>query len=397
MHKTRKVLIVGGFTFSRGEAGSNYVIGFGKALEAAGFQAEYLAHGRPDDKLREDFRHFTCHVVPRGPEYRGIKAAIVNLSAAEHGLLEWLAGIPVQQYHAVIVYPGGEFPFMGLEKLRKLCANKGWKHAVIVGEWQSFDNFNQLRLHNRIMAVLDSEMQIRVQYKRVANVVSISRFFERYYNTGLCRSVYVPPLVDTSAEKWRCRSRSNGNGRDLRLLFSGGWWRDRLDLMIKAVAQLRREGHPVVLEFLGSDPAEIKTAPGLKELLSSAPQESVHFHGRVPVEQVLPITASADFGVLFRERARWSDACFPSKLAEFQTLGVPMLCNLTSNLDEVLKDGGNALIVPKLTVESFVATVRRALALPQEAKLRMKERSLECAKREFDYRAYSGTLQGFLN
>ena len=152
----------------------------------------------------------------------------------------------------------------------------------------------------------------------------------------------------------------------------------------------------MVLEFLGSKPDDIQRRPALWQTITRAPEGTFRFHGLVPVDQVLPITASADFGVLLRDHAKWAEACFPSKVTEFQALGVPMMCNLTSNLDEVLQDGRNALIVPEATVESFMKTVKRALKLSGTDLQRMKRNSLERAANWYDYRVYGETLGQFI-
>jgi glycosyltransferase involved in cell wall biosynthesis len=126
------------------------------------------------------------------------------------------------------------------------------------------------------------------------------------------------------------------------------------------------------------------------------PKQAVHFYGWIPAENVLSIAAGADFGVLLRDRARWADACFPCKVAEFQALGVPMLCNLTSDLNKALQDGKNSLIVRDVSVAGLVKTVKRALALTPLQKERMRRRSLESAADYFDYRRYVAALRAFL-
>ena len=390
-----KILIVGGFTFSRGEAGSNTVIGYGKALERAGFRVEYLGDHGGSAPIREDFRQFTCHCPPEGRVLRGWKAAIVNLSASENRLLRWLSQVPAQEFRGVAAYPGGDLTAAALARLHRLCLDRGWKLAVIVGEWQGFWQFGGARLHQRVLALVNSEIERRVVNKKIKNIIAISRFLESYYKSSRCNAILVPPIVDCSAPKWDCRPKTSTDKRGLKLLFSGGWWRDRLDLIAKSVSELRDEGHDVVLEFLGSGPEDIGKDPQLRKLVTNAVNGGFRFHGKVPVERVLPITASADFGVLLRDRAKWAEACFPSKLVEFQALGVPMLCNLTSNLGEVLKDGQNALIVPEVSVSAFVKTVKRALALSPAERDHMTQCSLQCAARNFDYRVYSDTLGHF--
>jgi len=391
-----KILIIGGFTFSHGEAGSNVVIGLGRAIEEAGYCVEYLAEDRGGAAVREDFRRFTCHLAPAGPALQGWRSALVNLSASNHSVINWLGHTLVPGVHAVIVYPGGDFQVAALAKLSRLCLARSWKLAVVVTEWQAYWRLDKLKLSHRVLATVDSEIQRRFQYKKIHHVIVISKFLERYYNNSGCHAILVPPLIDASAEKWNCRPPVNSDKRGVKLVFSGGWWRDRLDLMTEAVLQLKNEGHDVVLEFLGPRLDEIEQDPQLLKQMRKAPNGTFRFHGKVPLEKLFPMTSSADFGVMLRERAKWSNACFPSKVAEFQALGVPMLCNLTSDLETPLRDGENALIVPSVSVAALATTIKRALGLTPTERERLRQHSLQCATKHFDYRNYVDPLGEFI-
>ena len=391
-----KILIVGDFSFSRGEAGSNYVIGLGKAIEGAGFRVEYLGEDLDRGTVREDFREFTCHLVQNRRARTGWRATICGLTASDDGLIKWLEQTPAGEFSAVIAYVGSGSTVGFLVRLHRLCLRKGFKLMVVVGEWQRLSQFGSSKLRRLVMATVDSEIQRRLVNKTITHVIAISRFLERYYRNSGCQVIRIPPLVDAQARKWDCRETPTRGGSFVKLLFSGGWQRDRLDLITEAVVRLRNEGHAMVLEFLGCGPEDLESNAGLRSQIRKAPAGTFRFHGRVPVEQVLPITASADFGLMLRDRAKWSEACFPSKVAELQALGVPLLCNLTSDLDEQLRDGENALVVPQVSVAAFVATVKRALALTPSERQRMKQFSLQCAATQFDYRHYSDSLGEFI-
>lgn len=391
-----KILILGSFTFSRGEAGSNYVIGLGKAMVEAGFCVEYLAENREQTAARDDFQGFTCHTTLPGQTRPGWKAAVRNICGSENSLLKWLERRRAGEYHAIVAYPGGDFTSAVLSKLHAICRARDWELAVVVGEWQGFRQLNDSKLRHRVLATVDSEIQRRFVNKKVKNIIAISRYLHRYYQDSGCNAMLVPPMIDTLSEKWQCRPTAEGHKRGVRLIFSGAWWRDRLDLIFEAIVKLRCEGQDVVMEFLGSGVEDLGRNQRLRKQLMEAPEGTFRFHGKVPVEKVLPITASADFGVLLRDRAKWSDACFPSKVVEFQALGVPLLCNLTSNLGEHLVDGVNALVVPRVSLAAFEETVRRAVALSPKERECMKRRSLECAANHFDFRNFSDSLGRFI-
>jgi glycosyltransferase involved in cell wall biosynthesis len=125
-------------------------------------------------------------------------------------------------------------------------------------------------------------------------------------------------------------------------------------------------GCPVSIDYLGASRNNITALPGVGKQLVNSLGDGVFFHGWVPDEKVHEISASASFGILLCDNARWSDACFPSKIPEFFALGVPVLCNLTSDLGLYLKDGHNGVVVSGVDVDAFCAAVEKALSLSRE-------------------------------
>jgi glycosyltransferase involved in cell wall biosynthesis len=123
--------------------------------------------------------------------------------------------------------------------------------------------------------------------------------------------------------------------------------------------------------------------------------DGVHFHGRVPEDQVACVMRSASFGVLLRDEARWSKSCFPSRVPEFSALGVPMLCNLSSDLGSYLKDGQNAILVPEVSVEGFCSALEKALCLSADDFHCMRGQARQMAQR-FDGAAYAESYRELL-
>jgi hypothetical protein len=77
--------------------------------------------------------------------------------------------------------------------------------------------------------------------------------------------------------------------------------------------------------------------------------------------------------------------------------GVPMLCNLTSDLDQTLTDGENALIMPGISVEDCINTINQPLNLSQSQKEQMKAHSLRHAQDYFDNCRHVRLLDEYLN
>ncbi len=394
--KDCRILILGDFTFTNGEAAAHYVIGLGSALNAAGFAVEYLSPFPAEQGICAEFRRYPCHIALEGVSRKGCKHVWSRLIGAGNSIIRWLEERPFEEQYIIIAYPPRLCSTTFLLRLKRLCRKRRWKMIVVVVEWYGFRDRVKGRLHRQLFNLLDCELQLRVANRRIGHIMAVSSYLKRFYERLACAVVRVPPLIDVAAPKWRCASTKNGRSDGLRVLFSGSWKRERLDIAGEAILRLRSEGYDVALECLGFGPEELKGNDLLWRQMTEAPSGAFHFHGRVPVDEVLPITAAADFGILLRDKARWSNACFPSKVPEFQALGVPIMCNFTSDLDHVLKDGENALIVPGASVAEMTTTLRRALNLTSAEKEHLRHSSFCYAGTHFDYRNYVGTLSDFI-
>jgi glycosyltransferase involved in cell wall biosynthesis len=391
-----KILILGDFSLSTAQ-GAHVGLALAKPLTAAGFTIELLASHLDEAGIRDDLREYTSYVAPDVQLDSRWRLFWARLSGSGNGRIQWLEKAQAEDFCAVIAYPESVWSVGFLFRLQRLCRTRDWKLIVVVGEWFGLRWSGWTMLPRRLLTFVDWETQLRILNKRSDRIIVVSSLLEQYYRKSGCDVMRVPPLIDAQAERWRVRPIRANAGDGLTLLYTGSWSRDRLDIVLKALLRLRRDGHDVVLEFLGSGPNELRKNPKLQRLVLQAPPGSFRFHGWVPFQHVLPITASVDFGVLLRNVAKWSSACFPSRVAELQALGVPMLCNFTSDLREYLEDGKNALIVPELSVNAFETTVKRALAMTRSERDELKRYSYACAATRFEYRDHVSRLGEFID
>jgi glycosyltransferase involved in cell wall biosynthesis len=248
-----------------------------------------------------------------------------------------------------------------------------------------------------VLGRADGEVQRRWVNPRLHGVLCISEYLQAYYRAKGVRTALLPPLLDLSDAMWTplaSRPEPMRNGK-LKIIFSGSPIRERHDLILRAVLEARCHGTDVVLEYLGCTRDAIATMRGVGEDLLQQMGDGVRFFGWVPFEALTGILASASFGLLFREDSKWSKACFPSKVPEFLALGVPLLCNITSDLHQYLKDGVNALIASELSVDCLAATLRRASTLTTEHYQQMRAAARTTAQ-AFDGRRFGQTYRDLL-
>ena len=144
------------------------------------------------------------------------------------------------------------------------------------------------------------------------------------------------------------------------------------------------------LDVAGPEPGHVAALPGLD---SCSGMPWLHAHGMLPQAAVGQLVGGADFTVLVREDRRQSNAGFPTKFVESFASGTPVIANLTSDLGQHLRDGDNGLVCESNDVDSLAATLRRALALDVDAKLRMRAACLAHAEVAFHPRIYSAVLR----
>jgi glycosyltransferase involved in cell wall biosynthesis len=112
-------------------------------------------------------------------------------------------------------------------------------------------------------------------------------------------------------------------------------------------------------------------------------------------EKVKGFLRGADFSVLYRPIERYAMAGFPTKFVESFSNGLPVLANLTSDLQWYLIDGFNGFISNGYSVESIEITIEKALKSRKEDRIKMKENAKNSAKQYFATNNFSSKFQSF--
>jgi len=395
-----EVLITGDFPFPTGSAASNNLHGHCRAIQAAGFSVGVLPfrvskHADGEKGIiKRNYRGTPYWEIADRPARTKLHGFVREHLAKENPRLDWLDHNRLEGVKAVIAYTGVVGSAAFLFRLRRVCRTYGAKLYNFAVEWHEP---RHLTGPGATLKRLDSELQRRLSNRSVDGVICISKSLHDYYVKRGQKSWLIPPLLDLSDPKWQ-----NGGNHDehialrpLRLLFWGSCARDRHDLMLKAVLDLRRGGAPIVVEYLGSSREQIEQTPGVTSELLNSLGEGLLFHGRVPDEKVFAIIRSASFGILLRDDAKWSRRCFPSRIPEACALGLPVICNLTSDLSDYLVDGRNALLATDASLEGFRLALQRALALSGQELIQMRHATRLLAE-QFDGARYADIYRDVL-
>ncbi|WP_369987519.1 glycosyltransferase family 4 protein [Pseudomonas xanthosomatis] len=159
------------------------------------------------------------------------------------------------------------------------------------------------------------------------------------------------------------------------LLFQGGLSAGRnLPALIRAMARVRPDIHLVLL-------GEGQLGNALQRLVKRlGVQRQVHFHPAVAQQALLPITASADAGIIpYQGICLNNRLCTPNKLFEFIATGLPILASDLPELNRLVAGNGIGLVARLATPEQMARAIDELLFDPERLQA-WRERLLEVRK-----------------
>jgi glycosyltransferase involved in cell wall biosynthesis len=391
------IYYVGEFKFPDGEAASYRVLGNVKALRAGGFRVVAVGlNGQvPTDKAGSVAARAEAlmpyHLVDEyGPRSAPRWKRVLRYALGGRHLVSWLKTHAAADAQAIIL-AGGYSRY--LLRLAPLARKWNIPLATDVMEWFQPDHCFGGRFGFQRW---DVELMLRVLVPGAGNVIAISSFLERYFLARGTTVVRVPPLVDTSEAQWGPEQSEVSRG-GLRLGFIGN--AAKKDLVVNAIrglAQLGPDARACELRVVGPSEEELRTNLGSDSGLLETLGQSLHLAGRLPRREALHHLRQMDFSILLRPDLRFAHAGFPTKLVESMAMGVPVLCNLTSDIGLYVRDCEEGLVVKDWSPEAFADGVRRALALAQEQRMGMRAKARQRAQVSFDYRNWVEPFGGFI-
>jgi glycosyltransferase involved in cell wall biosynthesis len=169
--------------------------------------------------------------------------------------------------------------------------------------------------------------------------------------------------------------------------------KDRLPVMLEALARLAGKGHDFRLSIAGmSESQYLETVPSHRKQFESLGKK-LRFLGRIPHEESLALLRKADFSVFFRKPNRASNTGFATKFVEAATLGVPVVSNPTSDIPLYLRDGENGILARSLDGADVEEALRRAISMGPDSRAAMVATCR--AENPFDLRHWQDEAKAF--
>lgn len=348
-----------------GNAAAQRVLAIGKALRCK-YEITFLGITRKADY---------------SGEIDGFKYINLPYPSSKGGWLAHLSGskelsfIKIAKPDIVIAY---NFPAFGLWRILRCCKKKGIKVIGDITEWYQPHNF---------LKRVDTFWRMVKLNKRMNGLIVISHYLKDYYSD--VNSFYLPPTVDASDGKWYSKNVNMNNNDGITLLYAGSPGRgskDRLDGLIQVMGKYNQ----LSLDVIGIDWDTFQ-----QKFPEVTIPKNVKFWGRLSHEDTISKLRACDFSVFFRQSSRVNNAGFPTKFAEAQAAGIPVISCHFSDLDKFVEDGKNGYLADSIKIEDIDKVLDKVSHLTREDIQAMHEytRSLN----RFDYRVYQDGLTHFIS
>lgn len=393
-----RIFYVGGFHFPDGDAAAHRVYGIGKALRDAGYEVVFLGAeriGRPQDATHggryqfDNFSYYPAGNTGDSPMRRALRLWRTHLSGLS--AMSRLKMLWKDDSVAVFAYQAS-LPF--LVQLRSFC---NLHHAVLVADVVEWYDRRHVTWGRYGPFALDSELRMRYMRGRADGVVAISSYLERFYGHQGRPTLRVPALVDTSADCWQRPRTEPGVKSSLQLAFVGRAGKKELLVnAIRGLALLGNDARKWQLLMVGPDRAELGLNLGRDANLLERLNGTLRFVDFVSHDEALAHLGLADFSILLRPDLRFAHAGFPTKLVESLAMGVPVICNLTSDIGLYVGDGREGLLIEDSSPEAFAGGLRRAMSLSREQRIVIRENARQRARLSFDYRNWIEPIGEFM-
>jgi glycosyltransferase involved in cell wall biosynthesis len=373
-----RIAYVGSFSTPPSDAASARVYGIGRALRQAGHKVIFI--GREQGAAPGHHDGFEFH--PRARRGRAWSLASEVMGGDYLARLRSLARPP-----DLVIFYGGFIP-MALRLLRH-CRSRGIAVAADVVE--CYDP-SHVPMGSIGPFRWNADLTFAWFTPKLGHVICISRWLNQYYQSRGCRTVQVPPMLDVAAVPFLPVSGSPG----MRLGYAGSPGRkDWLGNVLAGLADLRREGIPASIRLVGVSPAAAAESLAWCGQPPMDLADVAEFTPKVTADKVPALLSECDFLPLLRPPQRYAQAGFPTKLTEAMACGLPVIANLTSNLDDYLVEGSNAFLARDHGKAAFVEAARRAWAA-RDRWPAMRQAARATAAAGFDYRVHAAALDTFV-
>lgn len=263
------------------------------------------------------------------------------------------------------------------------CAKNDIKCVVDVVEWYSKEQFKRWYF---AIPYLKKECEIRNIAKSKANVIAISSFLEKYFRKLGHKTVRIPIITDKPVKY----NRTEISTDRVKIIYAGSHiLMDNVLLIIKTISELALDTQKRILFSIYGLRRE-RILQYISESELAKVDDSVKIYGRRPNNEIIEAYKKSHFSIVIRDpELRVNKAGFPSKVIESMKMGVPVICNYSSDLNLYLKDNINCIISNDISQEALTNAILKVLAINASEYSQISLNAQKTVEKEFNISTYA--------
>lgn len=259
-------------------------------------------------------------------------------------------------------------------------------HVILIHdavEWYSAEEFRFGRFDRLYRK---KEKWMRKLLPGNCRIISISQYLKNYFESVGNKSVYIPSIIDTRKYQYSPKC----NDGKIKIVYAGTPLRkDYLSVALKGISDLSIDKIKRLEIIIMGVSLNQANENGITQSILDKLGNSIAFLGKVPREEVFENLGKANFSVLLRPAdQRYAKAGFPTKVPESMTVGTPVICNFSSDLEDYLTDEDNCVRVDECSAEAMTESMNRVFGYDSAQLEAIAVKSAHTAKERFDYRLY---------
>lgn len=362
-HSTAKMLMDIGYTVT--------VVGYGKPTEGKILQYEgvnYLS-----------YRPSTNNIIQRflSRLFFGTKALGLIKSKSES----------VKIILVVDILP------IAFKAIERYAAKQGIMLVHDSVEWYSPEEFKNGVLNAQY--ILKNITNTLIMNKRW-RVIAISKYLENHFSKICLRTTRIPVILDIKSTKYR--TEPIARDKTVFAYVGGPGKKDYLHEIIEGFSLLDEEyKNKIELHIIGITEDQLQKECGIEIETIARCKPFMTAHGRLSHDEAVKWVIGSDYTLLLRdETLRYAKAGFPTKVVESLSMGTPVICNISSDLDDYLINQYNSIIIDGHDSTDVRDAIIRAGEIDGEKYKLMRQRARYTAENCFDYSKYTKDIQDLL-
>ena len=279
--------------------------------------------------------------------------------------------------------------------IQRWCHCNRLKCVFDATEWYSKEQVNRWLLST---SYWEKEFLNRWVINKRSRVIAISSYLYDYFNEKGCKVTRIPVICNPKSTSPLSLDSNKNNDNTLRIIYAGSHLKmDNLPLIIEALSMTPDEQRKKI-KFVVYGITRDKIREYISDEVLLKLQDTLHIMGRKPNSEVIEAYKTADFSILLRDpNLRVNKAGFPSKVVESMRMGVPVICNYTSDLELYLQDKHNCIIVDQLDTKTLCNFFKDLINMPLLHKLQIGQNAIHSVTTQLSSQQFETNFKNIIS